>query len=344
MGIILLGIAILPLVGIGGMELYRAEFSGARSDKLKPRIAETAKALWKIYVLFTAMEFVILRLAGMGRLDAACHAFSTMGTGGFSTRNASIESFGSPAIELIITLFMLIAGINFTLHYRLLVERRPSQFLRDVEVRTYLFLGGFITLVITAELLRWQLHSYFDALRFGLFQAVSIMTTTGFTSADFESWPPLAQLLLLAVMFVGGCAGSTAGGLKTGRIVLLTRVVGREFRRVVSPRGVFAIRMNRDLVAERTVQSLLNLVYLAFLIFFGSSILLAAVGVDVLTALAATAASMFNIGPGLGAVGPTDHYGNLPTFAKWVLIVCMLAGRLEFYTVLVLLTPVFWRK
>jgi trk system potassium uptake protein len=344
MGIILLGIAILPLVGIGGMELYRAEFSGARSDKLKPRIAETAKALWKIYVFFTVAEYVILRLAGMGRLDAACHAFSTMGTGGFSTRSASIESFGSPAIELIIVLFMLIAGINFTFHYRLLVERRPSQFFKDVEIRTYLFLAGFITAVVAAELLRRQMYSYFDAFRLALFQATSIMTTTGFTSANFELWPPLPQLLLLAIMFVGGCAGSTAGGLKTARMVLLTRVVGREFRRLVSPRGVFAIRMNQDRVTEQTVQSLLNLVYLAFLIFFGASILLAAVGVDVLTALSATAASMFNVGPGLGSVGPAEHYGHLPMFAKWVLIVCMLAGRLEFYTILVLLTPVFWRK
>ncbi|RPJ57048.1 MAG: TrkH family potassium uptake protein [Acidobacteria bacterium] len=344
MGIILLGIAILPLIGVGGMELYRAEFSGARSDKVKPRIAETAKALWKIYVFITVALYIALRLAGMGRLDAACHTFSTMGTGGFSTRNGSIEAFGSPAIELILTVFMLLAGINFTLHYRLMVERRPSRFFRDVELRAYLFLAGLITLVIAAGLVHSGLSSYVDAARLAVFQTVSIMTTTGFNSADFELWPALAQFLLFTAMFLGGCTGSTAGGLKTARIVLLSRVVGREFRRLVSRRGVFAIRLNEGLVSENAVQSLLNLVYLAFLVFFGTSILLTAVGVDVLTAMTATSASMFNVGPGLGRVGPTDNYAHIPAFGKWVLSLCMLAGRLEYYTFLVLFAPVFWRK
>jgi len=344
MGIILLGVAILPLIGVGGMELYRAEFSGARSDKVKPRIAETAKALWKIYVFLTVAEYIALRLAGMNRLDAACHTFSTMGTGGFSTRNGSIEAFGSPVIELIITFFMLMAGVNFTLHYRLMVERRASRFFRDVEIRAYLLLAALVTLVIAADLVHWGLHSYLDAARLAVFQTVSIMTTTGFSSADFELWPALAQFLLFTVMFIGGCTGSTAGGLKTARMVLLTRVVGREFRRLVSRRGVFAIRLSDGLISETTVQSLLNLVYLAFLVFFGTSILLTAVGLDVLTAMTATAASMFNVGPGLGRVGPTDNYAHIPAFGKWVLSLAMLAGRLEFYTLLVLFAPVFWRK
>jgi len=344
MGIILLGIAILPLIGVGGMELYRAEFSGARSDKVKPRIAETAKALWKIYAFLSVAEYIALRLAGMDRLDAACHTFSTMGTGGFSTRNGSIEAFGSPAIELIITVFMLLAGINFTLHYRLMVERRPSRFFRDVEIRAYLFLAGLVTLIIAEELVRWGLHSHVDAGRLALFQTVSIMTTTGFNSADFELWPALAQFLLFAVMFVGGCTGSTAGGLKTARIVLLTKVVGREFRRLIFRRGVFAIRLSDGLISDSTVQSLLNLVYLAILVFFGTSMLLTAVGVDILTAMTATAASMFNVGPGLGRVGPADNYAHIPALGKWVLSMSMLAGRLEFYTLLVLFAPVFWRK
>lgn len=344
MGIILLGIAILPLIGVGGMELYRAEFSGSRSDKIKPRIAETAKALWKIYFFLSVAEYIALRLAGMDRLDAACHTFSTMGTGGFSTRNGSIEAYGSPLIEIIISFFMLMAGINFALHYRLMVERRPSRFFRDVELRGYLFLTGGITFIIAAELVGRGLYSYLDAARLALFQTASIITTTGFNSADFELWPALAQFLLFAAMFIGGCTGSTAGGLKTARIILLTRVVSREFRRLVSPRGVFAIRMSEGLIAETTVQSLLNLVYLAFLVFFASSMLLTAVNVDVLTAMTATAASMFNVGPGLGTVGPTDNYSHIPAFGKWVLSLCMLAGRLEFYTMLVLFAPVFWRK
>ncbi len=345
MGIIVLGIAVLPLIGVGGMELYRAEFSGARSDKVRPRIAETAKALWKIYAVLTVTLYIALRLAGMGNLDAVCHSFSAMGTGGFSTRNASIEAFGSPVIELIIAFFMLLAGINFTLHYRLMVERRPSRFFRDVELRAYLFLIGGVTLIIAAELARWDLHSYPDALRFAFFQTVSIMTTGGFSSTDFESWPALAQFLLFAAMFAGGCTGSTAGGLKIARIVLLTRVVGREFRRLISPRAVFTVRLSADdRISERTVESLLNLVYLAFLVFFAASGLLTAVGVDFLTAITATAAAMFNIGPGLGQVGPTENFAHLPTFAKWVLCLCMLAGSFDFYTLLVLFVPAFWRK
>lgn len=344
MGIILLGIAILPLIGAGGLELYRAEFSGARSDRIKPRVAETAKALWKIYALFTVVEYVALRLVGMTRLDAACHTFSTMGTGGFSTRNASVAAYDSAAIELIIVFFMLLAGINFTMHYRLIAERRPGRFFSDVEIRAYLLIAALGTVAIGASLVQTGLAAPLQAARMALFQTVSIMTTTGFASADFEVWPSLGQILLLFLMFIGGCTGSTAGGLKTARIVLLTRVVSREFRRVVSPRAILAIRLNRDFMAETTIQSLLNLVYLSVLIFAVSSILLTAAGLDVLTALSASVASMFNIGPGLGTVGPVDNYGHLPAFAKWVLSFCMLAGRLEFYTFLVIFTRAFWRR
>ncbi len=344
MGIILLGVAILPLIGAGGMELYRAEFSGASAEKLKPRIAETAKALWRIYVAFSLAEYVALRLVGMDRLDAVCHTFSTMGTGGFSTRAASIESFQSPQIEMVITVFMILAGVNFTQHYRLFVERRPKAFLGDLEIRSYLLLILLGTLALVINVYYPPKWLDWTGLRQSLFQVVSILTTTGFTSTNFEAWPPFAQLLLLALMFCGGCTGSTAGGLKTARIALLMRVVGREFRRMVERRGVFAIRLSQDAVSESTVQSLLNLVYLAFLLNFGASMLLTAMGVDVLTAISAVAATMFNIGPGLGQVGPAEHYGHLPAMAKWTLSFCMLSGRLEYYTLLVLLTRAFWRK
>jgi trk system potassium uptake protein len=344
MGIILLGIAILPLIGVGGLELYRAEFSGARSEKLKPRVAETAISLWRIYVALTVAEYMALRWAGMNFLDALCHAFSTMATGGFSTRNASIAAYESPTIEVIIIVFMIMAGINFTRHYRLFVERRPSAFFGDLELRYYLFVIGVATLAITSSLSRWQLEPYLDTLRTALFQVVSIHTGTGFASADFELWQPFAHLVLLALMFVGGCTGSTAGGLKVARVVLLVRVVRREFRRMVERRGVFAIRLNGQAVSESTIQGLLNLVYLALLVNISASLLLTATGVDLITAISAVAACMFNVGPGLGSVGPADHYGHLPSLAKWVLSFCMLAGRLEFYTVLVLLTRTFWRK
>jgi trk/ktr system potassium uptake protein len=344
MGIVLLGIAILPLVGHGGMQLYRAEFSGAKSEKLKPRITETALALWKIYLALTVAEFAALKWAGMTGFEAACHTFSTLGTGGFSTRTASIAGFKSPVIEMIIVVFMLLAGMSFIQHYRLWVEWRPGRFFRDIEIRTYLLIVAVATAVI-APFLIW--HSGYPAgraLRSALFQVSSILTTTGFVTDDFESWHPLPQVVLLALMFVGGCTGSTAGGLKTSRLLLLARVVDREFKRMVERRGVFAVRLGTDVIAEATVQSLLSLVYLAFVVNFAACLLLAAVGVDVLTSISAVAACMFNIGPGLGNVGPLEHYGHLPQLAKWVLSVCMIAGRLEFYTVLVILTPWFWRK
>ncbi len=344
MGIILLGIAILPLIGTGGMELYRAEFSGARSGKLKPRIAETATALWRVYAALTATCFLLLMGFGMGPFDAICHTFSTLGTGGFSTRNASVEAFSSPALEVVLSLFMLLAGINFTLHHRCFVERRLRRVLLDRELRLYFGLALGSTMLIALWESALVPERFLGALRHAFFQVASIQTTTGFTSTDFELWTPFSQLLLLALMFCGGCTGSTAGGLKMARIDLLVRVVQREFKRMVERRGVFAVHSNGRSVSEATIQSVLNLVYLAFLVNFFSCILLTALGVDVLTAIAAVAASMFNIGPGLGEVGPTDNYGHFSAAVKWVLSFCMLAGRLEFYSLIVVMSRMFWRK
>ena len=344
MGIVLLGIAILPLLGTGGMHLYRAEFSGAKSEKLKPRITETALALWRIYVALTLAEYVALRLAGMNAFEAACHAFSTLGTGGFSTRTASVGGFSSPAIEFIIIVFMILAGINFTRHYRLWRERQVRGFFGDFEVQGFLLILLAASTIISASLIWETGYTWGEAARKALFQATCILTTTGFVTDDFERWRPLCQLLLLALMFVGGCTGSTAGGLKVARILLLRRVVYRQFRRIVEPRGVFAIRLGGQVAPEETVQSLLNMVYLALMVFLGAAVILAAMGADVLTSIAAVTASMFNIGPGLGQVGPAEHYGHLPALSKWVLAFCMICGRLEFYTALVIFTPVFWRK
>ncbi len=344
MGIVLLGIAILPLVGHGGMHLYRAEFSGAKSEKLKPRIAETARSLGKIYFSLSVVLYLALRLAGMNAYEAMCHTFSTLGTGGFSTRAASIAGFESLLIEYLIIFFMLLAGISFVQQYRLWVERRPGQFFGDIEIRSYVATVAVSTLVISTVLVLHNGYAIERAFRSALFQVSTIITTTGFVTDDFEIWHPLPQLILLALMFVGGCTGSTAGGLKVSRILLLAKVVDREFKRMVERRGVFAVRLGGVVVPEGTIQSLLNLIYLAFFVNFGSCLLLAAMGVDVLTAISAVAASMFNIGPGLGGVGPLDNYAHLPALAKWVLSGCMIAGRLEFYTVLVILTPAFWRK
>jgi len=344
MGIVLLGIAILPLVGVGGMPLYRAEFSGAKSEKLKPRITETALALWKIYFSLTLLEYLALRLAGMNEFDAVCHTFSTMGTGGFSTRTASVAAFDSPLVEAIIIVFMLLAGMNFVMHYRLWVERQPRSFFSDIEIRFYLMLVTSASVLIFITLVLYHTYPPGTALRDSVFQVSSIMTTTGFVTANFEVWHSFPQLILLALMFIGGCTGSTAGGMKSSRILMLLKVVGREFKRMVERKGIFTIRLGSSSFPEHTIQSLLNLVCLALVVNSAACLLLALTGVDALTSIAAVVASMFNIGPGFGAVGPVEHYGHLPYLAKWILSVCMLAGRLEFYAVFVILTPAFWRS
>ena len=344
MGIVVLVIAVLPLVGHGGMHLYRAEFSGAQSEKLTPRVAETATSLWGIYVALTATLAILLVIAGIDPFEAVAHAFATLATGGFSTRAASIAAFESPVVEYTTTVFMILGGGSFILHYRALLERRPLAALRDHEFRHYI---GAICLASAtiAALLHWQLgYAAERALRTALFQVSSIITTTGFATDDFELWPPLGQLVLLVLMFTGGCTGSTASGMKISRMTVLLKVVSREFKRMVERHGVFAVRLGGKVVPEPTIQSLLNLVYLAFMVNFVSCLLLAAVGVDVFTAISAVAASMFNIGPALGGVGPTDNYAALPDLAKWVLSFDMIAGRLEFYTLLVTVTPWFWRK
>jgi len=344
MGIVLLVVAILPVVGHGGMLLYRAEFSGARSDRLKPRIAETALALWKIYVAMSIAEYVLLRLVGLGPLDAICHTFATLGTGGFSTKAASVGGFRNPAAEWIIAIFMFLAGMSFIQHYRLFRERQWRSVLADYEIRAYTLIALLASGAIAVSLVAQSGFDVERAVRGAVFQVSSIVTTTGFASEDYEQWTPLTHVILLLLMYIGGCTGSTAGGIKVSRAVMLARVVARELKRIVERRGVFAIRLGGQAIPEPVVQSVLNLVYLALLVNAIGTVLLAATGVDVLTSITAVVACMFNIGPGLGLVGPAEHYGHLPALAKWVLSAAMIAGRLEFYTLVVILTPTFWRR
>jgi len=344
MGIVLLGLAILPLVGQGGMYLYRAEFSGAKSQRLTPRVLETTKALWKIYILLTLLAILALWLAGMDGFEAVCQSFSTLGTGGFSTRTASIAGFDSALIEYIIIVFMLLSGMSFILHYRLWIERQPRSLWSDYELRGYLLLLLGATAIIASVLL-WKNHMGGEqAFRAALFQVTSIITTTGFVTDDYAAWYPLCQLTLFMLMFVGGCTGSTAGGIKVARVLFLSRVVDREFRRMAEPQGVFTIHLGGETTPEPAVNGLLNLVYLSWLVIIFAWLLLTALGVDLLTSLSAVVACVFNVGPGLGGVGPLNTYEQLPDMAKWILSLCMIAGRLEFYTLLVILTRPFWQR
>ena len=348
MGIVLLSIAILPLIGQGGRDLYRAEFSGARSEQLRPRVIQTSRTLWKVYLGLTLALIAILLLAGMSPLDAISHAFSTLATGGFSTRTASVGAFHDPFIEYVIIVFMLLAGISFVQQYKLWVDRRPLEVLRDYEVRAYLLLVAVATLVITPLLAsRGDLASatgWEHAFRTALFQTTSIVTTTGFVTADYSQWQPVAQLILVALMFVGGCTGSTAGGLKVARLLMMVQVIKRDFRQLSEPQGVFRIRLGGAAVPELTVSAMINLAYLALLVMLFASLAVAATGQDLLTACSAVIACQFNVGPGLGAVGPVEHYGDMAASAKWVLALCMIAGRLEFYTFFFILTRAFWRR
>jgi trk system potassium uptake protein TrkH len=348
MGIVLLSIAILPLIGQGGRDLYRAEFSGAHSQQLKPRVIEASRTLWKIYVAMTLALFACLLLAGMGTLDAICHAFSTLATGGFSTRTASIGAFGDPVVEYIIIVFMLLAGISFVQQYKLWVDRRPLEVIRDYEIRAYLTLVAVAALVITMVLIQdedmYTVAGWEHSFRTALFQVTSILTTTGFATVDYALWQPFSQVILLSLMFVGGCTGSTAGGLKVARFVLMLQVVRRDFRKLSEPLGVFRIHLGGTAIPELTVSAMLNIAYLALFVMLAGSLLVTASGEDLLTAFTAVVACQFNVGPGLGGVGPAENYGEISNNAKWVLGLCMIAGRLEFYTFLFVATRAFWRR
>lgn len=343
MGIIVLTIAILPFLGVGGMQLYKAEVPGPVADKLQPRIKDTAMSLWKVYVLFTAALVGLLMLGGMDVFESVCHAFGTMATGGFSTRNASIAAYDSAYIDGVITFFMLLAGINFALHFQMF-RGRPLALWRDPEFRFFAVLFLVLTAAVTLSIQSSHYPSWLDAVRFGSFQVASILTTTGYATADYELWLPLPQGALLLCMFIGGCAGSTSGGIKCMRIMLLFKHAYRELFRLVHPRAVLPLKFGSKLVKDEVLTSIWGFFVLFMLLFVLSGLALTALGIDVLTAFAAVAACIGNIGPGLGEVGPVDNYAAIPALGKWVLSFCMLLGRLEIYTVLVLFVPEFWKK
>jgi trk system potassium uptake protein TrkH len=344
MGIIVLSLAILPFLGVGGMQLYKAEVPGPSPDKLKPRIKDTAMTLWKVYVLFSALEAVLLMFGGMDLFDALCHTFGTMATGGFSTRNASVAGFDSAYIDYVITVFMLIAGVNFSLHY-LVLKWKPSAMLKDPEFRVFACMVlVFVVILTVTVLVSGSYDSPADAVRYTSFQVASILTTTGFATADYELWPGLAQAILLFCMFVGGCAGSTGGGMKVMRIMLLFKQSYQELFRLIHPRSVSHVKMGRTVVKDDVISGVWGFAFLWVGLLVLAAFVVAATGVDVVTSFAASLACIGNIGPGIGGVGPTDNFAWMPDAAKWVLTFCMVLGRLEIYTVIILFVPEFWRK
>ena len=342
MGIIVLVIAVLPILGVGGMQLFRAEVPGPTVERLRPRITQTAKLLWLVYVGLTGAEAVLFLFGGMGPFDAVNHAFATLATGGFSTKNASIAAFDSAYIHWVTIVFMYLAGINFSLHFRA-ASGRPVYF-RDHEWRFFTFVVLASAVVLMAMNLASGAYSSFEpALRASLFQATSITTTTGFVSADYALWIPGAQMVLFALFFVGGMAGSTGGGIKTMRILLLLKQTGNEIRKHLHPRAILLTRIGRQSVSPDVVANVVGFVILYLLLCLVGAMLLALTGLDPLTAIGGSIATVGNVGPAFGELGPTDHYGWLSSPALALMSFLMLVGRLEIYTVLLLFHRETWK-
>ncbi len=342
MGIIVLSVAILPYLGLGGMQLYKAEAPGPTKDKLQPRIQQTAKLLWGVYLLISALCFSLLMLAGMDWFDSACHMFSTVATAGFSTYNASIGHFNSPLIEYIIIFFMFLCAVSFALHYRAL-SGSPRAYLQTSELRFFVTLILAATAVVYFSRLGEQAPSE-QNFRESLFQVVSIISTTGFGTADFEQWRPAAQLVLLALMVVGGCAGSTGGGMKAVRIWLMWKYLKVTLYQQLHPSGVFVVKLDGVRVKREVIQNILGFILVCVFLWGLAVFLLTLFGVDILTAATAALSSICNIGPALGEVGPSENFSVIPTPGIWVLSFLMIMGRLEVFAILILFLPQTWRR
>jgi trk system potassium uptake protein TrkH len=343
MGIIVLAVAVLPMLGVGGMQLYRAETPGPVKDtKLTPRITETAKALWYVYLAFTITCMIGYRIAGMGWFDALCHAFSTVAIGGFSTHDASIAHFDSATVDFIAVFFMFVAGINFSLHFFAWRYVSIKHYLQDQEFRAYAFILIVLSAVVIGSLFAYRgFDDPLQTFRHGLFQAVSIGTTTGFTTDKFAAWPAAIPVLLLFASFIGGSAGSTAGGIKVIRWLLVYKQGVREIVRLVHPSAEIPVKLGNKAVPSRVVEAVWGFFSVYIIVFGVMLVAMMATGLDQVTAFSAVAASLNNLGPGLGDVA--SGFMTVSNEAKWIAVAGMLLGRLEIFTLLVLITPTFWR-
>ncbi len=341
MGIIVLSIAILPLLGVGGVQLAKAESPGHQPDRLTPRFRETAKRLWFVYVGFTVLEAIVLSFGDMSIFQAIIHAMTTMSTGGFGTEATSITGF-SPYTQWVIIIFMFMAGVSFALHYRAL--RSPAEYVKNAEFRLYAALLLGATAVVTFAII--GSGPFEPAVRDALFTTTSLMTTTGYATADFGSWVSGLQIMAVGLMFLGGMAGSTAGGVKTFRIAVLTKAASADLRRIVHPRGVFVTRFGKETVSDSVMESIQTFFLFYMFLFMSGTVVLGLMSseLDLVTSASAVASSLSNIGPGLGAVGPTGNFLAIPEAGKWLLSFLMIAGRLEIFPVVLLFTRNLWRR
>jgi trk system potassium uptake protein len=343
MGIIVLSLAILPILGIGGMQLFVAEVPGPTKDKIHPRIQETAKRLWGIYVILTVTEIVLLQVAGMNVFDSVNHGLTTMATGGFSPKNQSIGYYTSPFIQYILIVFMFFAGTNFTIHYYAL--HGNFSFLKtNNEFRFYAFFIIGCTIIITLLHLQYVDFNFEESFRQSLFHVVSLTTTTGYVISDYENWAPFSRIIFFILLFIGGCAGSTAGSIKIIRHLLLFRNSFLELKRLMHPNAVIPVRINERAISPTIILNIQAFFILYMLIFVLGAVVISLMGVDFITALGAAATCLGNVGPGIGAVGPAANFAHLPEIGKWFLCALMLLGRLELFTVLLIFSSAFWKK
>ncbi len=342
MGIIVMSIAVLPELA-GSMQLFKAEVPGPVHERLKPRIKETAKTLWIVYLVLTFLQVILLCLNNMPIFDALIHSFGTISTGGFSSRTLSVKAYNSVMIDIIMTIFMFLAGINLTLHYQALTGNLKSIF-KDKELRFYAIIVASAILLITINL-RFQVYkSIGESLNYAAFQVTSIISTAGFATVDYDIWPPFSRGILLILMFIGGCAGSTAGGIKVIRIYALVKKGFQELYKLIHPRAVTSLKIGSRAISEEVSTSILGFFFLYMIVFVISTVILTSFGIDLVSSISAVAATLGNIGPGLGLIGPLNTYVPLPVICKLLLSFCMILGRLEIYTVLVFLLSGFWRK
>ncbi len=340
MGVILLFIAIFPTFGISGSQLFDREFPGPMSERIRPRVQKTARMLWSIYLILTCAEIIALfYVAKLPLYDSLCTTFSTMPTGGFSPLTENIAGYMNPIAELIIAVFMFLAGMNFILHYSLI--RDPRRILANKEFQVYCAFILIAFLVISGDLYIHHLDSLGDAFRYGGFQAISIMSTTGFTTANYDTWGHLSKIVIFALMFIGGCGGSTGGSIKVVRIYVLLKYSMQRIRHILYPHAIFVLKMGKKPISEEILQGIIAFFIAYVLIFVVCSIFMAAIGLDMVSAASSVAATLGNVGPGFGLV--YLNYAEVPIAGKLILSFCMWAGRLELFTVLVLLTPAFWR-
>ena len=342
MGIVVLTAAILPLLGIGAYRLMKAEAPGPTLDKITPKVAQTAKILWAIYMFLTVAQTLLLMAGGMTLFDALTHTFGTLATGGFSPRNASVGAYDSAYIDVVVTVFMVLAGLNFILYYRL-ITGNIRKIVSNTEAKVYLAIFAVSSLIMALVLWRNVYPTFGEGLRYAAFQSATILTTTGYVTTDYAVWPHFAQIVLFILLFVGGCSGSTGGSIKVIRIVTLFKLAVNELRYLAHPQAVFTPRVGREPVRKDIMYTIgaFFVLYIALLLL--TAFVVASAGNDILTSFSAALVTLGNIGPGFGRIGPTGNYAYLPAYVKWFLSFSMMAGRLEIYTVVILFTRRFWK-